>query len=86
MINHYRSSVRTPPKRAEAATLVIWGQRDRYLGEELAEPDADDVPSGADPCRAAKPAEAGPKTLGRGSRTLFSVHGSLHLVDQERRR
>jgi epoxide hydrolase 4 len=44
------SSVRTPPKQAEAAlrpikapTLVIWGQADRYLGQELAEPD-DDVP------------------------------------------
>ena len=41
-----------PPKKAEAAlrpikapTLVIWGQRDRYLGEELAEPDHDDVPN-----------------------------------------
>jgi epoxide hydrolase 4 len=52
MINYYRSSVRTPPKRAEAAlrpisapTLVIWGQRDRYLGEELAEPEHDDVPN-----------------------------------------
>jgi epoxide hydrolase 4 len=52
MINYYRSSVRTPPKRAEAAlrpvkapTLVIWGQRDRFLGEELAEPDHDDVPT-----------------------------------------
>src|SRR5262249_16929153 len=52
MINYYRSSVRTPPKRAEAAlrpvaapTLVIWGQRDRYLGEELAEPDHADVPN-----------------------------------------
>ncbi|GIF47119.1 pimeloyl-ACP methyl ester carboxylesterase [Asanoa ferruginea] len=51
MINYYRSSVRTPPKRAEAAlrpidapTLVIWGQRDHYLGPELAEPDHDDVP------------------------------------------
>ena len=50
--NYYRSSVRTPPKRAEAAlrpitapTLVIWGQRDRYLGEDLAEPDHDDVPN-----------------------------------------
>jgi pimeloyl-ACP methyl ester carboxylesterase len=28
----------------KAPTLVIWGQRDRYLGEELAEPDHDDVP------------------------------------------
>jgi pimeloyl-ACP methyl ester carboxylesterase len=27
-----------------AATLVIWGERDRYLGAELAEPDRKDVP------------------------------------------
>ena len=52
MINYYRSSVRTPPKRAEEAirqvkapTLVIWGERDRYLGEDLAEPERDDVPN-----------------------------------------
>jgi pimeloyl-ACP methyl ester carboxylesterase len=52
MINYYRCSVRTPPKQAEAAlrpvpapTLVIWGQRDRYLSHELAEPDHDDVPN-----------------------------------------
>ena len=52
MINYYRSSVRTPPRQAEAAlrpvqapTLVIWGQQDHFLGEELAEPDHDDVPS-----------------------------------------
>jgi pimeloyl-ACP methyl ester carboxylesterase len=52
MIDYYRSSVRTPPKKAEAAirpikapTLVIWGQDDRYLGQELAEPDHDDVPN-----------------------------------------
>jgi epoxide hydrolase 4 len=52
MINYYRASVRQPPKRAEARlrptqapTLVIWGQRDRYLGPELAEPDRDDVPN-----------------------------------------
>ena len=52
MINYYRSSVRTPPKQAEAAlrpiqapTLVIWGTADRYLGEDLAEPEHDDVPS-----------------------------------------
>ena len=51
MINYYRSSVRTPPKQADAAirpikapTLVIWGQGDRYLGQELAEPEHDDVP------------------------------------------
>ena len=51
MINYYRSSVRKS-KQAEAAlrpikapTLVIWGQRDRYLGEELAEPEHDDVPN-----------------------------------------
>ena len=52
MINYYRSSVRTPAKKAEAAihpikapTLVIWGQRDGYLGQELAEPEHDDVPN-----------------------------------------
>ena len=52
MINYYRSSVRQSPKKAEAAlrpisapTLVIWGQRDHYLGPELAEPDHDDVPN-----------------------------------------
>ena len=52
MINYYRSSVRQSPKLAEAAlrpisapTLVIWGQDDRYLGAELAEPDHDDVPN-----------------------------------------
>jgi pimeloyl-ACP methyl ester carboxylesterase len=52
MINYYRSSVRTSPKKAEAAlrpisapTLVIWGERDAYLGPELAEPDRDDVPN-----------------------------------------
>jgi pimeloyl-ACP methyl ester carboxylesterase len=51
MINYYRASVRTPPQEAEAAirpiqapTLVIWGDRDRYLGAELAEPEHDDVP------------------------------------------
>jgi pimeloyl-ACP methyl ester carboxylesterase len=26
-------------------TLVIWGQRDRYLGPKLAEPEHDDVPN-----------------------------------------
>jgi epoxide hydrolase 4 len=52
MINYYRASVRQSPKRAEsqlrpvqAPTLVIWGQGDRYLGPELAEPDHDDVPN-----------------------------------------
>jgi pimeloyl-ACP methyl ester carboxylesterase len=52
MINYYRSSVRTPPKQAEAAlrpitapTLVIWGEADQYLGPELAEPEHDDVPN-----------------------------------------
>jgi pimeloyl-ACP methyl ester carboxylesterase len=52
MINYYRFSVRQPPKEAEAAlrpisapTLVIWGQRDSYLGSDLAEPEHDDVPN-----------------------------------------
>jgi epoxide hydrolase 4 len=52
MINYYRSSVRTPLKQAEeqirpisAPTLVIWGERDRYLRGDLAEPEHDDVPN-----------------------------------------
>ena len=52
MINYYRFSVRESPKKAEAAlrpisapTLVIWGERDRYLSPELAEPEHDDVPN-----------------------------------------
>ena len=45
MINYYRSSVRTSPKKAEAAlrpikapALVIWGQQDRYLGPDSPSP------------------------------------------------
>ena len=52
MINYYRCSVRTPPKKAKAAirrisapTLVIWGQGDRFLCPKLAEPSRDDVPN-----------------------------------------
>jgi pimeloyl-ACP methyl ester carboxylesterase len=52
MINYYRAALRQSPRRAEARlrpiqapTLVIWGQRDRFLGSELAEPDRDDVPN-----------------------------------------
>jgi pimeloyl-ACP methyl ester carboxylesterase len=52
MINYYRSSVRANQRKAEEAlrpisapTLVIWGERDRYLGPELAEPDHGDVPN-----------------------------------------
>jgi epoxide hydrolase 4 len=52
MINYYRSSVRTPLKQAEeqirpiaAPTLVIWGEQDRYLRDDLAEPEHNDVPN-----------------------------------------
>ena len=52
MINYYRASVRGSQKEAKAAirpisapTLVIWGQRDGYLGSDLAEPEHDDVPN-----------------------------------------
>ncbi len=52
MINYYRASVRQSPRRAQSQlrpirtpTLVVWGQRDRYLGPELAQPDRDDVPN-----------------------------------------
>jgi pimeloyl-ACP methyl ester carboxylesterase len=52
MINYYRASVRQSQKEADAKlrpisapTLVIWGERDSYLGPDLAEPDHDDVPN-----------------------------------------
>jgi pimeloyl-ACP methyl ester carboxylesterase len=50
ILNYYRTAVRTS-KQVQAAlrpvsapTLVIWGQRDRYLGRKLAEPGREDVP------------------------------------------
>jgi pimeloyl-ACP methyl ester carboxylesterase len=52
MINYYRASVRQSQKGAleklrpiSAPTLVIWGEEDSYLGSDLAEPEADDVPN-----------------------------------------
>ena len=52
MINYYRASVRQNQKEAaakirplSAPTLVIWGERDSYLGSDLAEPERDDVPN-----------------------------------------
>ena len=50
MINYDRASVRQKNAEAHirptpAPTLVIWGQRDRYLSPELAEPERDDVPN-----------------------------------------
>ncbi len=52
MIDYYCASVRQSQKEAaaklrpvSAPTLVIWGERDSYLGLELAEPDRDDVPN-----------------------------------------
>jgi epoxide hydrolase 4 len=51
MLAYYRASVRRPPSGGggrftpiQAPTLVIWGERDRALGAELAEPDRADVP------------------------------------------
>src|SRR6188472_2709183 len=49
MIDYYRAAVRLGSKqearKITAPTLVIWGQRDRYLGRKLAEPHHDDVPN-----------------------------------------
>jgi epoxide hydrolase 4 len=52
MIDYYRHAVRVKPSSPEAQlepvkapTLVIWGGKDRYLGQDLAEPDHDDVPN-----------------------------------------
>ncbi|MBV9336632.1 MAG: alpha/beta hydrolase [Solirubrobacterales bacterium] len=54
-INYYRASLRRQAahradadaelRRVQAPTLVIWGERDRHLGAELAEPDRADVPN-----------------------------------------
>ncbi len=51
-INYYRAAFRRTPARAAARiqpivapTLVIWGERDRHLGAELAEPERRDVPN-----------------------------------------
>lgn len=52
MLNYYRAGLRASPRAGEqrmrtvdAPTLVIWGERDRYLGAEIAEPDPVDVPN-----------------------------------------
>ena len=52
MINYYRAALRQTPGRLEsrmrpvqAPTLVIWGERDRYIEADLAEPSRDDVPN-----------------------------------------
>jgi pimeloyl-ACP methyl ester carboxylesterase len=52
MINYYRAAFRAQTSRRSARgirpvtapTLVIWGERDRHLGAELAEPERRDVP------------------------------------------
>lgn len=50
-INYYRAMLRRSPaemramfRRIEAPVLVIWGEQDRYLRPELAEPDMEWVP------------------------------------------
>ncbi|MFF1634151.1 alpha/beta fold hydrolase [Leifsonia sp. NPDC058248] len=49
MIDYYRAAVRLGSKQKvlpiTAPTLVIWGQDDRYLGANLAEPHTEDVPN-----------------------------------------
>jgi pimeloyl-ACP methyl ester carboxylesterase len=51
MINYYRAAFGQSPTAAlrnirpiHTPSLVIWGERDRYLGKRLAEPGAADVP------------------------------------------
>jgi pimeloyl-ACP methyl ester carboxylesterase len=50
LINYYRAAVKQSKQVQEqlkpisAPTLIIWGQRDRYLGPKLAEPSREDVP------------------------------------------
>ncbi|HEY2140527.1 MAG TPA: alpha/beta hydrolase [Solirubrobacteraceae bacterium] len=52
MINYYRAALRRSPRTTlakmtpiQAPTLVIWGERDSYLGAEMAEPEARWVPN-----------------------------------------
>jgi pimeloyl-ACP methyl ester carboxylesterase len=52
MLAYYRATIRARLRRESeelapvtAPTLVIWGERDRHLGAELAEPHAADVPN-----------------------------------------
>lgn len=52
MVNYYRAALRRSPRSTlarlrpiAAPTLVIWGDRDIYLGSELAEPDRRWVPN-----------------------------------------
>jgi pimeloyl-ACP methyl ester carboxylesterase len=51
-INYYRATFRGNPlaqvhslRRVDIPTLIIWGDQDRYLGRELAEPDRAWVPN-----------------------------------------
>jgi pimeloyl-ACP methyl ester carboxylesterase len=47
MVNYYRAAGRALGRRLppiDTPTVVIWGERDRYLGAELAEPHRRDVP------------------------------------------
>ena len=51
-INYYRAALRANPlaqthglRSVDVPTLVIWGNQDRYLGWELAEPDRAWVPN-----------------------------------------
>jgi pimeloyl-ACP methyl ester carboxylesterase len=50
-INYYRAAFRANPlaqvgslRRVYTPTSIIWGEQDRYLGRELAEPDRAWVP------------------------------------------
>jgi pimeloyl-ACP methyl ester carboxylesterase len=52
MINYYRAALRQSPRKAlermnpiNCPVLVIWGERDRHLGRELARPDPKWVPN-----------------------------------------
>jgi len=57
-IHYYRAALRHPAlrwKRIDAPALVIWGERDRWLGAELAQPDPRWVPD----VRVERIAEAG---------------------------
>jgi pimeloyl-ACP methyl ester carboxylesterase len=75
MINYYRFAVRHSSgaiRTITAPALVIWGERDRYLGPTLAQPHHEDVPNldRVERPGGPTPRKPGASTVGRTLRTV----------------
>lgn len=95
MIDYYRAAVR-PPKRTKtelhpisAPTLVIWGEKDRYLGPNLAEPTARTSPtstaSSACPTRRIGSTTTRPSASHNCSSTSSPPPGQPNTAERRRR-